>query len=624
MKLGFQQWLRGSPTINLGEDAGWRTLIECSHDGVLVVGIDGRVRCANPSAAVLLGWSVEQLTGSTFGYPLRVGAPTQVEITRPNAASLTVEMRLAQTTWEGSAAWFVSLHDVTERQRLVALEKERVALLATMAQGASLHEVLNASVRLMESQNHHAICTVLLLDEEGQHLRHAASNGFPAELMRAFEQVRIGPGKGCCGAAAHEGRTVISADIASDPAWLDWRDQVLRYGLRACWSVPIFSSVHRVLGTVAVYYRTPRTPSPAELELANACVQIVGIAIEKRHVDQHLAALETGRQRMLEQAQASAAQYRLLFEGNPHPMWVFDRESLRFLAVNDAAVRHYGYTRDEFLAMSVLDLRPEEDIARLSQVVHQPSHSRKDGGIWRHKLKDGSLIQVEIVSDDMPFDGRPGRLVMASDITARFSAERELARITRAQAMLGRCNEAVIHTSEVQTLLDAACRIVVETGGYRMAWVGFAEDDGTIRPAAWAGAGLEYLKDLRLSSSADDIAGLGPGGRTMRSGRPTVVQDIQHPDSGFAWKLDSARENGFRKAITLPLHDGGRTVGLLCLYAPDTNPVAAEELLLLESLADNLTWAALHLNAQEGRPSRELEKTKCRMIESDLCDLLIG
>lgn len=592
------QWLWSSKAPVDADEASWRGLIERSPDGVLVVGGDERVRYANPAAAALLGWSVEQLIGSAYGYPLSEGGPSQVEITRSDAPSLTVEMRLAQTSWNGEPSWFVGLHDVTERHRLSALEKERVALLATMAQGASLQEVLGATVRLIESQHRQAICTVLLLDEEGVHLRHAASKGFPAELIRAVEQARIGPGQGCCGTAAYEGRTVISADIANDPAWLDWRDGMLRHGLRACWSVPIISSEQEVLGTVAVYYRTSRAPTAAELELADACVQIIGIAIEKRRVNEHVQALETGRQRMLEQLQASEAQYRLLFEGNPHPMWVFDRESLRFLAVNDAAIRHYGYAREEFLAMSVLDLRPEEDFARFSEVVVTPTHRRKDAGAWRHKCKDGRLIDVEVTTDDIVFDGRRGRLVMASDITRRLAAERELARISRAQAMLGRCSEAVIHAAERQTLLDAVCRIVVETGGYRMAWLGFAGNDsqGSIHPEAWAGVGLEYLKDLRLSSNEDDVAGRGPGGRTMRSGQPTVVQDIQQPDSGFAWKMEAARENGFRKAITLPLRDGARIAGLLCLYAGDTNPVAPEELLLLESLADNITWAALHLN----------------------------
>lgn len=596
MVSGWQWLLRGSRGAAVeADEASWRGLIERSPDGVLVVGGDARVRYANPAAAKLLGWSVEQLIGSAYGYPLREDAPTQVEITRADAPSLTVEMRLAQTSWNGEPAWFVSLHDATERHRLSALEKERVALLATMAQGASLQEVLGATVRLIESQHRQAICAVLLLDQEGVHLRHAASNGFPAELIRAFEQARIGPGQGCCGTAAYEGRTVICPDIATDPAWLDWRDGMLRYGLRACWSVPIISSAQEVLGTVAVYYRTQRAPTPAELELANACVQIVGIAIEKRQASEHVQALEAGRQNMLEKLQASEAQYRLLFEGNPHPMWVFDRESLRFLAVNDAAVRHYGYSREEFLKLSVLDLRPDEDIPRFSEVVNEESHGRKDPGVWRHVLKDGSLIDVEVTTEDIVFDGRRGRLVLASDITAKLTAERELARISRAQAMLGRCNEAIIHAAQRQALLDAVCRIVVETGGYRMAWLGFADPDGWTSPEAAAGTGLGYLKDLRLSSSEDEPMGRGPGGRTMRSGKPVVVYVS---DPAFAPWLQAAQANRFQKVIMLPLRDGQQTIGLLGLYAGDSNPVAPEELLLLESLADSITWAVLHLGGE--------------------------
>ncbi|HET7557334.1 MAG TPA: PAS domain-containing protein, partial [Rhodanobacteraceae bacterium] len=123
------QWLsRGSRAPVEADEASWRGLIERSPDGVLVVGGDARVRYANPAAAKLLGWSVEQLIGSAYGYPLSEGAPSQVEITRAEAPSLTVEMRLAQTSWNGEPAWFVSLHDATERHRLSALEKERVAL----------------------------------------------------------------------------------------------------------------------------------------------------------------------------------------------------------------------------------------------------------------------------------------------------------------------------------------------------------------------------------------------------------------------------------------------------------------------------------------------------------------
>src|SRR5690348_16530852 len=118
MTSGLQRFLRASRTSSQADEISWRGLIERSHDGVLVVGTEGRVCYANPAAAALLGWSVEQLIGSMFGYPLCEGAPTQVEIARANALALTVEMRMARTIWNDTTAWFVSLQDITERSRV--------------------------------------------------------------------------------------------------------------------------------------------------------------------------------------------------------------------------------------------------------------------------------------------------------------------------------------------------------------------------------------------------------------------------------------------------------------------------------------------------------------------------
>jgi PAS domain S-box-containing protein len=118
------------------------------------------------------------------------------------------------------------------------------------------------------------------------------------------------------------------------------------------------------------------------------------------------------------------AGYRLLFESNPHPMWVYATKTLAFLAVNDAAVHHYSYSRDEFLAMTIKDIRPPDDIpALLRQTDESPFQT---AGRWRHVKKDGSLIQVEITSHSIPFAGRDARMVLITDVTERQRAEQEL------------------------------------------------------------------------------------------------------------------------------------------------------------------------------------------------------
>ncbi len=124
----------------------------------------------------------------------------------------------------------------------------------------------------------------------------------------------------------------------------------------------------------------------------------------------------------------SEQRYRTLFESNPHPMWLYDVESLAFLAVNDAAVHHYGYSREEFLAMTIQDIRPPEDVPAFLEKVSRVSSGLNVVGVWRHRKKDGTVIDVEITSHALVFSGRRAGVVLANDITERRRAEQELRR----------------------------------------------------------------------------------------------------------------------------------------------------------------------------------------------------
>ena len=127
-----------------------------------------------------------------------------------------------------------------------------------------------------------------------------------------------------------------------------------------------------------------------------------------------------------ETLQKRETDFRLLFINNPHPMWVYDVETLAFLEVNEAAVNNYGYTRDEFLKLTLKDIRPQEDIPRLMQdvVERRESLMRRDG--WRHLRKNGDLIEVEITSHLLEFQGHQAALVVAQDITTRVRATEAL------------------------------------------------------------------------------------------------------------------------------------------------------------------------------------------------------
>jgi two-component system cell cycle sensor histidine kinase/response regulator CckA len=122
----------------------------------------------------------------------------------------------------------------------------------------------------------------------------------------------------------------------------------------------------------------------------------------------------------------SEAGFRLLFMNNPQPMWVFDTQTNRFMEVNRAAVTHYGYSRDEFLNMRITDIRPPEDVPRLLEDTAKARNGLRHAGCWRHRLKDGRIIDVEITSDSLSFAGKNAVLVVAQDVTERRRAEEAL------------------------------------------------------------------------------------------------------------------------------------------------------------------------------------------------------
>lgn len=126
----------------------------------------------------------------------------------------------------------------------------------------------------------------------------------------------------------------------------------------------------------------------------------------------------------------SEERYRKLFELNPQPTWIYDRETLRFLAVNKAALEKYGYSQEEFLSMTILDIRLQEEVPALLKSVATLHDGRRKYGVWRHSKKDNSVIWVEITSYSFLFAGRPADFVIAVDVTERQRAEQERQRFT--------------------------------------------------------------------------------------------------------------------------------------------------------------------------------------------------
>jgi len=178
--------------------------------------------------------------------------------------------------------------DITERKRADALLAGQNRVLEMLAKPYPLNQVLEELAEIIEAQTDGLLCSVLLLDKNGKALRHGAAPSLPESYIKAIDGVLIGPEVGSCGTAAYLGKPVIVSDIATSPLWKDYCELALEHNLRACWSVPIFSNSGKVLGTLAMYYNEPRTPTKENLALIELATNLAGIAIEHKQAQEQL------------------------------------------------------------------------------------------------------------------------------------------------------------------------------------------------------------------------------------------------------------------------------------------------------------------------------------------------
>jgi len=178
--------------------------------------------------------------------------------------------------------------DLTERKRAEMLLGAEKRLLEMIARGSSRALILDTLCHLVEELASGSLSSILLLDPKTNQLRHGAAPSLPKTYTQAIDGASIGLCAGSCGTAAYRAEQVIVSDIATDPLWADYRELGLGHGLRACWSTPILSSGGKVLGTFAIYYREPGSPTLQEHELIEQVTHLASIAVEREQAEEAL------------------------------------------------------------------------------------------------------------------------------------------------------------------------------------------------------------------------------------------------------------------------------------------------------------------------------------------------
>src|SRR5258707_10991292 len=388
-----------------------KSVLDAALDAVVMMDEQGRITSWNACAEALFGWSHDEAVGGVLAdliSPPRyreaharglarfletgegpvIGRRIELSAVRRNRSEFPVELTVTALKETGAYFFSAFIADITERKQAEEALREAQQ---------RLQHVVSSSPSVLYA-----------LTVEGQTLvpRWVSANverftGYPPEEVQSSDwwADRLHP----------DDRDRILAQL---PALLAEGSVVREYRFRHK------DGAYRWVRDEQVFVRRAGEPD-----------EVVGSWSD-------VTARKDAELRLLESEQ----QYRLLFENNPHPMWVHDVYTLAFLAVNDAALRHYGYTRDEFLAMTALDIRPPEDVPAFKKEYDDRRAKHGSASFistvpYRHRKKDGTLIDVDIAANVITFAGREARLVLVTDVTEKALLQAQLVKAQKMEAV---------------------------------------------------------------------------------------------------------------------------------------------------------------------------------------------
>ena len=420
-------------------------------DAVFVAEPDGQIIDANPAACALLGYEKQELLrmhvwdfarsasrDDILGLfsTMTPGVPVAIQRTYrcKNGEQKIVELRQTRDDHGGRDLIVISSRDVTGTARTKALLAGERKLLEMVAQGKPLDDILTALCRLAEELCSRSITSILLLDASTRRLWHGAAPSLPPEYTQAINGSPIGPSAGSCGTAAYRGEPVIVSDITADPLWRDYRDLAVPFGLRACWSMPIFSTERRVLGTFAIYFREPGSPTQPLRETIERLANLTSIAIERTRAQEVL------RRNEAYLAEAQKASLTGSFGWNVSSGELF---------WTDETFRILGYDRTMKPSLeAVLDRIHPDDTPLVKRILDQTTREGTSLD-FEHRLlmPDGSVKHVHIVGHALN-DGPHSREFVGAvtDVTEHHQAK---AALEQALSELKKSEEARIELARV-------------------------------------------------------------------------------------------------------------------------------------------------------------------------------
>jgi two-component system cell cycle sensor histidine kinase/response regulator CckA len=438
------QKMVGEPGLQLGPQQ-LATLLDCTKELIAILGPDGTVLFANSTFRELTRLQSEELPWTNLRSLVHILDVDQVREClnqSGGSANSAVRQRCRLRCKDGSWRWFELTYrsgtdegqiggillngiDVTEQQRMEAERQVIADVVHALNETSNLDQLLkrihDALKQILPAEN----CFVALHQPEDDTFQFPF---FADEYDTAPPPQKVG--RSCTAYVFRTGEARLIPQPEFDR--LVERDEVELIGSPSpAWlGVPLKTPTATIGVLVVQHYRNAAAYGQRDLEFLESVGGHIALAIERRRAEDELRRNES----ML----------RLLFEHNPLPTWLYDMESLKFLRANDAAVKLYGYSEEEFTGMTILQIRPESEREKTLSYIRKMQPDEEEYGIWLHRTRDGSVFEAEIISHEMIYAGKRVRLVVAQDVSERKQLEGQLRQAQKMEAV-GRLAGGVAH-----------------------------------------------------------------------------------------------------------------------------------------------------------------------------------